>query len=106
MDGDLLAIGSPDERDGAGSVYIFQDRNTADESWGLSFKLSPKDVAAGALFGSSVSVSSGSLAVGAPRDIGGGSVFAFKRNENDSWLPENLVPRDIEEGGIWDHCSY
>ena len=98
MDGDLLAIGSPDERDGAGSVYIFQDRNTADEVWALSFKLSPEEVAAGALFGSSVSVSSGSLAVGAPRDTGGGSVFAFKRNENDAWLPEKLVPRDIEEG--------
>mmetsp|Transcript_14810 Transcript_14810/g.26895 ORF Transcript_14810/g.26895 Transcript_14810/m.26895 type:complete len:937 (+) Transcript_14810:53-2863(+) len=96
FDGNLIAVGSPDEN-GKGSVYVFEKTGN---SWSESVKLSPDAVADGAFFGSSVSLygdTPATLAVGAPRDTGGGSAFVYKRSDFD-WLPQKLTPRDVEEG--------
>jgi len=96
--GGLIAIGSPDERNGKGAVYIFERTGN---SWGRSIKLSPDSgVSDRSYFGTSVSLygdSPPTLAVGAPGDAGGGSAFVFMRPA-DVWLPQKLTSRDIQDG--------
>jgi len=79
IDSGIVAVGAPfDDDNGAdsGSVYLF-DAGTGTQS----FKLVPIDGGAGDLFGSSVAIDSGVVAVGAPIDddngVGSGSVYLF-----------------------------
>jgi len=98
FNGHLIAVGSPDERNGKGSAYIFE---RTVNSWDLSVKLSPDtEVAERSQFGWSVSLygqSPAALAVGAPRDAGGGSALVYTRFDKD-WQVQKLTPPDVEEG--------
>ena len=97
FDGTLIAVGLPD-KNGKGSVYVFEKTGNA---WSKSVKLSPEDALADrAFFGSTVSLygdTPAKLAMGAPRDTGGGSAFVYKRFDSD-WVPQKLTPRNVEEG--------
>ncbi|KAL7531337.1 hypothetical protein ACHAXR_003986 [Thalassiosira sp. AJA248-18] len=102
FDGALIAVGSPEERNQKGSVYIFEHAGPLGQGnqWVESVKLSPEDVADGARFGWSVSLfgdTPATLAVGAPKDTGGGSAFVYKRSDFD-WVSQKLKPRDVQEG--------
>ena len=70
---DTLVVGAPDadvpNGAGSGSAYVFLRSGT---TWSLQQKLFPPDGAAGDAFGSSVSVSGSTAAVGAPSDNVGG----------------------------------
>lgn len=109
MDGRLVAVGSPEESNGKGSVYLFGHSGPSVQGgnvWARSAKLSPDGVAGDVnmKFGSSVSIfgdTPATLAVGAPGDIGGGSAWVYKRSNLD-WSAQKLVPRDVQEG---DQCK-
>jgi len=100
MDETLIAIGSPDERDGIGSVYIYEHSGipNQDNSYILSFVIKPEDLGSNSHFGSSVSLFGTTLAVGAPYDMNG-SVYMFTRYPQDAWLPQKIVaPLDMKGG--------
>ena len=89
IDGDKVIIGAPfgdSKADDSGAVYIFGQR---DGGWLQAAKLSAPDGAARHNFGSSVSISAGSVAVGAPHDdhtgSNAGSVYVFEQNSRDRW---------------------
>ncbi len=83
VEGDLAAIGAPGNGSmapGAGAVYVYV-RSAG--SWQLLEILFAPDAAALDGFGSSISLSMGRLAVGAPGDdSGAGSVYTFVRGQS------------------------
>lgn len=100
FDGRLIAVGSLDEFNGKGAVYVFEFTGMLGQQgeWTETVKLSPPDLADGAEFGGSVSLfgdSPPTLAVGAPKDTGGGSAFVYIRDDFD-WISQKLLPRDIQ----------
>ncbi|REJ76430.1 MAG: hypothetical protein DWQ47_12560 [Acidobacteria bacterium] len=91
---DTIVVGSPlDDDAGAdsGSAYIFKRNEGGAESWGEVEKLTATDAASDDQFGSSVSVSTDTVAVGAfgNSDAGSesGSAYVFARNAGgtDNW---------------------
>ena len=105
MDGTLIAIGSPDERDGIGSVYIYEHSvvPNQDNSYILSFVIKPEDLGSNSLFGSSLSLYGSTLAVGVPHDMNG-SVYMYSRSPQDAWLPQKIVaPLDMKGGRFGSH---
>ena len=100
IEGDTLLVGSPtDDTDAgvdSGSVYVF---TRSGNLWSFSKKLEPTNAEAGALFGSSVSISNGIVAVGAPgRGLGRAYTFVLEstgwRQERE-FLPELVTGSDF-----------
>ena len=95
VDGDVLVAGAPFADSGEGTAYVFV-RDLGDV-WTQQAKLIGFPVAAGAGFGSSVSISGNTVVVGAP-GAGGGSAFVFI-GEEGVWVQEAmLVSNDIQPG--------
>jgi len=81
--GDWLVVGAPyatvDGKDDAGLAYLYY--NTGD-FWQFVTRIQPYPVYAGARFGSSVSISGGTVVVSAP---GNESVFVFRQKSFYEW---------------------
>ncbi len=93
--GDLVIVGSPDDDNSAGSVYVYRRLGTV---WAEEARITAQDRADGDFFGNSVSVSSSSLIVGAPGDDDNGSrsgsayIFEF---DGTNWIEQaKLLPFD------------
>lgn len=97
IDGDTVVVGaprtyiitnkSPNIIQSAGSVYIYSRNEGGADVWGFVAKLVASDADSFDYFGSSVSIDGDTLAVGAPYDEGGGSVYVLGRNHGgtDAW---------------------
>ena len=85
VSGDIAVVGAYYEADYLGSVYVFGRNQGGTDNWGRVAKITPDDPDVSVLhyqFGDSVSVSGGTLVVGAS-----GSVYVFGRNHGgtDNW---------------------
>jgi FG-GAP repeat protein len=84
--GDTLAVGAPFHTgifDGSGAVYMFARQGS---SWSEVVRLKGSDTVSGDNFGSSISMSEDTLAVGAPGRAGStGAVYVFDRTAAGSW---------------------
>ena len=92
MDEGVIAIGSPDED----KVTVYEEEENG-RSWTLlESKTSPTK---GARFGASLSLSGGTLVVGAPLDGIGGVVYVYAKSAR-GFVPRGqpLAPRDIQRG--------
>ena len=85
----ILVAGSPGEDTAAGgdggASYVYSRNYGGTDNWGLVKKLTPGNGEAGDAFGSSVTVSGGTVVVGAPHASSGmvdnaGAVFVFSRD--------------------------
>jgi hypothetical protein len=90
VSGDVAVVGAPDSDDlgsSSGSVHVFT-RQTSGRWWEVA-KLTAEDGAAGAHFGSAVSVAGDYVVVGAPDDNGvdtrSGSAYVFERQVKGVW---------------------
>ena len=101
VSGDTIAVGADADDDGgtsSGSVYIFQRSGTA---WTQQAKLTASDAAAYDSFGSSLSLSGNTVAVGARYNddsgLSSGSAYIFLRN-GTSWSQQaKLTASDAAE---------
>mmetsp|Transcript_16589 Transcript_16589/g.23465 ORF Transcript_16589/g.23465 Transcript_16589/m.23465 type:complete len:844 (+) Transcript_16589:69-2600(+) len=92
IEGDIIAIGSPDED----KVRIYEKD---DNSWILIDTKSPPSQTIGARFGSSLSLSEGILVIGAPLDGIGGAAYVYARSFGRFVQQEPaLLSRDINPG--------
>lgn len=73
--GDVLAIGAPRKRDGAGAVYLFA--NTGGSPWR---QMAVLPAPAGGQFGAAIALGETQLLVGAPAAEGGGAVYRWDRD--------------------------
>ncbi len=103
LSGDTLVVGAyADDDNGAdsGSAYIFERNEGGADSWGEVKKITPADGASGDNFGTSVSISGGTVVVGARWDdnteTNSGSACIFNRNEGgaDNWGQVTKVTPD------------
>ncbi len=102
LSADTLTVGAPQEKGGpggltlaAGAVYVFSRNKGGADNWGQVKILYASDGQAGDGFGSTVSLSGDTLAVGSPKENGGagnsllfsGASYVFARNQNgaDNW---------------------
>jgi len=87
----VAAAGDDDAGSGSGAAYVFERNTGGADSWGEVAKLTASDAAAEDRFGISVSLSGGTVVVGASGDddagSGSGSAYVFERNAGgaDSW---------------------
>ena len=94
IENDFVIVGAVSDQNGTGSVTIFDIATT--ES--IITKFSPEELTVGASFGSSLSIHQDTLAVGAPQDGIGGSVYVYQKIGYE-WLPHSrLTPRDTSPG--------
>ena len=95
ISGNYAIVGAPFDDDNgidSGSAYIFQLK---DNVWEQVAKLIPAELAAGDLFGNSVSINGDNVAVGAPRSdndrgANSGSIFIFRRTDS-TWSGWRLI---------------
>ena len=88
IDGDLIAVGAPDDRTSgplpSGSVYLFERDPNVSGGWRELTRLFPDDASNGDEFGASVSLSGDTLVVGAPKKLVSihrtGAVYVFERD--------------------------
>ena len=102
VDGDTLVSGAGGDDDGgnrSGSAYVFTRSGSV---WSQQQKLTADDAAADDRFGLSVSVSDGTIVVGAYRATDGrtnsGSAYVFARNDSVWNLLQKLSADDGEPG--------
>lgn len=95
LDGDQLIVGAPGENHAgalSGAAYIFQRDQGGTNNWGQVAKLLPATGEANAMFGASVGIDNGIVAIGSPQRTGAGmamnagAVFASFRDGNGQWL--------------------
>lgn len=99
MYGDVALVGRPGFSDGVGSVSVFRQRQS-DESWDDQFEIIANDPTVGAVFGSSIALSTqGYVAViGAPRNSAGGSAYIFIDSDAVWTQVQKIVSSDITNG--------
>jgi hypothetical protein len=110
LSGNLLAVGADQDDDASsnsGSAYVFRREGT---SWLFESKLTAPDGAAEDRFGSSVSVSSDRMLVGAQQDDDygpdSGATYVFARNTAMQWMlytklaPPSAQPSDRFGGSV------
>lgn len=94
ISGDTLVIGASSDDDGgskSGSAYVFSRDTGGADNWGQVAKITASDGATKDFFGSAVTISGDTIAVGAHRDdhvaTVAGSVYVFERNQggSDNW---------------------
>ena len=100
LHGDHAFIGSPDEQDDAGAVYVFQRDNSG--SWMQKTKIANPDTAQGFSFGSALAFDGFRLLVAAPQQKGG-AVHVYEADNSGSWtkkatLKSNRVDEDARFG--------
>lgn len=94
LDGDTALVGTPDEGPG-GAVQVWVH---AAGVWSLEDTLVSDDLAAGDLFGASVSLAGERAAVGAPGSGGTGAIYLFAR-DGGSWAQTHRVVHDGAAAG-------
>lgn len=102
IEGDTLAVASEGDDDNgtiSGSVFVYARTNGV---WSLQQKIIPDDPGGGGLFGSSVSLSGDTLAVGRPLDDDGGAnsgaAYVFVRNAGMWGQQQKLTAFDASSG--------
>ena len=83
LDGDTLVAGAPDRSEvgfASGAVYVYE--RDADGSW-TEVKVLPADLGGGKSYGWTVGLGADTLAVSAPSDVFGGSLYIFYRDPLD-----------------------
>jgi FG-GAP repeat len=88
LNGDTLAVGAIGANNLQGAVYLFARDQGGLNQWGQTKRLIAQDGSAADLFGTSVSLSGNTLAVGAShRNDERGAVYLFERNNGglDQW---------------------
>lgn len=106
IDGDLVAVGAPGHgsQGPEGAVYVFHRDAGGPGNWGEIKKIVPTSADHFNMFGMSVALSGGVLAVGAPYSEMGilsGAAYIFLRNlgGEDNWgEAKRIVPSDSQEG--------
>lgn len=98
ISGDLVIVGSPNNKGRAGRAYIFY-RNTETQAWGSQKILNPTENFSGSEFGYSVSIDGDTAVVGADlfsSTLGAaGGAFVFSRDQGGTGLwgqTQTLVP--------------
>jgi hypothetical protein len=94
LDGDYAAITAPNESYddflSGGAVYLYQKTN---ENWNFLERLAPDEPNTMMLFGLSVQIRNGLLAVGAPNDNGkSGSVYLYRLDQGTWKFAQKLLP--------------
>jgi len=94
--GSTVVVGSREaERDGvekSGSIYVY---DVSESTATLIDQIWPANNTAGALYGHSVSITDGLIAVGSPNPEAAGSVFLYFRDQEGVWrYSETLLPID------------
>ena len=89
---DLIIVGAPGDDDAcpvdpecnSGAIYIFERDFGGPNNWGMRVKRTAEDASAGALFGTSLNISTERVIVGAPGDgergAAAGAAYIFDRN--------------------------
>jgi len=109
VDGDTAVVGAAQDVDSVGAAYVFRRDRGGLENWGEVAKLTGSDVAEYAsFFGASVSISGGTIIIGAyGRDASGGSfvgsAYIFQRSAvwPDTWT--EVAKLTASDGEDWDH---
>ena len=91
IDKQILAIGAK-KQDNSGAVYIY---SYSTGGWRNQFRIVPKGNAPNQEFGSSISVSNGNIAIGAPGDGTGknGAVYVYTKSSG-TWIMEKIVQQN------------
>lgn len=102
LEGDTLVVGAPDSgTGGGGGVYVYSRDGTG--IWTEQAQISAFDTSASDQFGSSVSLDSGALVVGASgHDNHGaysGAAYLFARNAAQQWEQQALFLADNRDDG-------
>ena len=101
------AGGDDDNGDSSGSAYVFARNQGGIDNWGQVAKLTANDGASDDSFGTSVSISSDTVVVGADADDDyTGSAYVFVRNQGgaDNWgQVAKLTASDGTEGDVFGH---
>ncbi len=103
LQGDFLLVGAYRDSEGgpgAGAAYLYERRSG---SWGFAAKLLAADPQPGALFGASVTLDGGTLAIGAPEEDRAGSfatgaVYVFEDGPAGWQHAAELWPADFGAG--------
>ena len=106
VDGDIAAVGAPNAGSGmtAGAVYVFYRNAGGPDQWGQVKRIVPTSPDHYNLFGTSIALKNGILAVGAPFSGRGqlsGAAYVFYRDSGgaDNWGEvKRLVANDAENG--------
>jgi hypothetical protein len=101
LGGERLAVGAygdDDHGEKSGAAYVWRRSEERDRAWEFEAKFAPDDLAAGDWFGFSCALSSGFLAIGAPRDDDAGEsagcVRVYRRSHDEWVLDATLRPPD------------
>ena len=89
VNGSLLAIGSPGDNGGRGSVHVFKH---ADGTWNKAALVSKDTTHAKEAFGSVLAIANGEIYAGIPRaDTLKGAVEILARNADGQWVVQNRI---------------
>jgi hypothetical protein len=96
--GDMLVVGAPQARGGAGAAYVYQ--RTEGGAWDLAATLTTDDAGETGSLGTAVAAHGHMAIVSAPGHDGGrGIVYVFGRHEEDGWrVRHTMAPEGLEEG--------
>ena len=94
VSGAVAVVAAPQAQGGKGAAYVF--RRTSDGTWTFVQRLQPSTVSVGDNYGSSVCVSNGVIAVGAPKDDSGpnagpGSIFVYGLASGGNYVQQAVL---------------
>jgi len=103
VSGAVAVVAAPQAQGGKGAAYVF--RRNSDATWAFVQRLQPSNASVGDNFGSSVCISGGVIAVGAPKDATGpnagpGSVFVYGLASAGSYVQQAVLA--ASDGAIGD----
>ncbi len=89
LDCDLVVVGAPGDSSSVGSAYVL--RLADSDNWEQEAKFTPIDQVGDDAFGSAVSISGNTVAIGAPGRLGGtGKVYIYRYNPlTQNWFEED-----------------
>lgn len=95
IDGDTIAVGTPQPWRGYGAVYLFRRSGS---NWIEDHRLSPGSGGTNESFGQAVALAGSRLIVGTPQSfVGPGRAYAYAREGNQWFGPWELSPQPIPE---------
>jgi hypothetical protein len=98
------SIGNSDQENSSGKVFVFELDN---EDWILFDELYPEDPAEGKGFGSAISATQQTMAIGAYRDHAvateSGSVYLFEKADGNWEFRQKVFPSDGTAGAFFGH---
>jgi Bacterial Ig domain/FG-GAP repeat len=98
--GDSIIVGAPNDNSDTGAVYVFSTSDNG-ETWSQIQRLVASDRTVGDMFGAAVAVSDdgNTLAVGAPKNNGRGTMYVFNRTSStvafETAYVHRFIPSDV-----------